>query len=383
MLINPKLNSFKEEEKKLDTNFYNKITLSDAIKRFFLMLVSFRIRPLKSTNIDLKKINNILLLRNDGLGDYVLTTPLVKMFKNSNPDVNIDVVASFRNAKLIEADTNIRKVFQISHKGRLSEIFKISRTIRKFSNYDLMVAAKHTKITNTSLLFNLISKKSYKIGFKIAFKQNEFTQNSYRLTFNHIFNQNEMKYFRMLQEMMHSIANVKLTFNEPYLLNEQFTKENKKDQFPEIIQRILINISGSEKPRIMSESYLIKVKEIIKTIDEGIKLCFTSSPDLYFILDKLVYAGVLTQDEVLKLEIVDLIKNLPKFDLIITPDTSITHFASVLNVPQIILYDTIEKYKEWSPDNRNYIALISEGNINDISYDKFEKAVKSMLNNFS
>lgn len=381
MLINPKQQISIPIVNQVNNDNNYQVNLKHLIKRFFLILVSMRIKPLPEIKIDFKKIENVLILRNDGLGDYVLTTPLIKLLKKLNPKINIDIIASHRNNKLIEYDNNIRNIFSIYHKPSLWELYKLSNQIKKYSQYDLMIASKHTKITNTSILFNLISKKAIKIGFKIASSRHNFTLNSYKLTFHYIYNGNDIKYYKMLQEMLKSISMDDITFEKPYVLNEKFTFENRKTNNAIKFKRVLINISGFEKPRIFNEDYIVKLKNSIISFNNSLRIVFTSSPEQYFTLDNLVQNGMLNQDEVVKYDIIELIKELPKFDIVITPDTAVTHFAFALNIPQIIFYDSKEKYIEWSPEEDNYVALIANGNINQISIAEFKDAFKLLETN--
>ncbi len=375
MLINPKDISTNQLVSKQNEDKNYKVGLKDKIIRLGMILISGRCKPLSEVKIDLKKISNVLILRNDGLGDYVLTTPLISLLKNINPDINIDIIASHRNAKLIEYDNNIRKIFVISHKPTLLDLLYASFKIKKYSDYDLLIAAKHTKITQTSLLFNVISKKAIKIGFKISSSRRQYTLDSYKLTFNNISNEDELKYYKILQMMLQSISSEKLLFRFPYVLNEKFTNENKKISPNNKYNNILVNISGFEKSRIFTEEKIVQIKNSIKSIYNNISIVFTSSPESYPILDSLLEKGALTQEEIGKYNIISLIQEMPKYDLVITPDTAITHFASALNIKQVIFYDIIEKYYEWSPDNNNFIALVGNGDINDIPTEELDMAL--------
>lgn len=380
MLINPKDTDLSIYYRNNNSADDQKVRVQDVIKRIFLMLISLRIKPLEDVKIDLRNINNVLLLRNDGLGDYVLTTPLVSTLKKINPTINIDVIASYRNAILVEQDYNIRKVFRTGHKSRIWEFLRLFKEISNYSNYDLMIATKHTRITNTALLFNLISRKALKICFKITSVNNKYIIDTYKLTYNNILRNSNLKYSQLQKETLQLVSSEILTFEDPYLLNQKFTKENKKTILTKPIQKILVNINGFERTRMFEKEYIILIKSIISDTYKNIKLTFTSSPELYHLLDKLVEDSILQQNEVGKFELLDLINELPKFDAVITPDTSITHFAAVLNIPQIIFYDRMSKFLEWSPDNDNYVALVANGDINDIGPNEFKEAINLLMN---
>lgn len=354
------------------------ITLADRIKRIGLILISRRLKPLEFNRISIQKIKNVLILRNDGLGDWVLTTPLVKALKQINPNINIDVIASPRNSNLISLDEKIRAIYELHHRSKFFEIIRLAFKIRNRCKYDLMIATKHTKITNTALLFTIINPNAYKIAFKIGKNQNSYTRKSYQLVFNYIFN-DDLLYYELLQNMLKKVAEEYINFDVPYVLNEKFTLENKKSYPLKKIEKILFNTTGFEKPRIFNIESIKKILEVIRRKLPNSQLAVTSSPDYYKLLDDLSSSGIVTTDEILKLGIEQFIRELPNFDLIITPDTSIVHFAYALNIPQVIFYDTNEKYHEWRPVYPNFVALIGNGDINNIPVENFEEVLEALI----
>jgi ADP-heptose:LPS heptosyltransferase len=66
------------------------------------------------TPLSLSNVSSILILRYDALGDAVLTTPLWRSLKRLAPQIRIGVAGSARNRTLLEGDPDIDEIFIFS-----------------------------------------------------------------------------------------------------------------------------------------------------------------------------------------------------------------------------------------------------------------------------
>ena len=90
-----------------------------GVERWLKFLIS---RPLgtlirpkhTSMPLPLSGISNILIFRYDAIGDAILTTPLFRVLKRYAPDITIGVAASDRNRLLFEDDPDIDHVYLFS-----------------------------------------------------------------------------------------------------------------------------------------------------------------------------------------------------------------------------------------------------------------------------
>ncbi len=125
---------------------------------FFLLLPSY-CRQKKA--IAQKKINKILLINLQGIGDIIMTTPFLTALRNHFPKAQIDYLCYNNNGALLERDTRINKIIKKKGNDLLSmDFIKTLGTIRK-QNYDLAInlfPAQH------SALLTVLSKASYKLG---------------------------------------------------------------------------------------------------------------------------------------------------------------------------------------------------------------------------
>jgi len=58
-----------------------------------------------------RTVKRVLVIRHDRLGDMILTTPVFDLLHSLAPGVEIDVLASPRNASLLDADDRVARVF--------------------------------------------------------------------------------------------------------------------------------------------------------------------------------------------------------------------------------------------------------------------------------
>ena len=71
----------------------------------------------------------ICLVRNDKMGDMILTLPVVQGLKEANQDYKIDIVCSKKNQKICKNYKSINKIFLLQNK-----FYQVLRTISKLRN---------------------------------------------------------------------------------------------------------------------------------------------------------------------------------------------------------------------------------------------------------
>ena len=112
------------------------------------------------------KVEKVLMIKNDKIGDMILSTNIFREFKKNLPNSEITVIASKANKSLIEKNKNISHILTAdypptSYKALLNYL-KTLRLLRK-QNFDLGVDLRGS-IFNI-LFFLTLSKVKYKTGF--------------------------------------------------------------------------------------------------------------------------------------------------------------------------------------------------------------------------
>src|SRR3989338_9923149 len=96
----------------------------------FLLLLPSYLRPKKE--IQKEKIQKILLINLQGIGDIVETTQLLTELRNTFPKAQIDYLCYKENGILLEDDTRINNLIKRQKHGILNtDFFQTIHTIRK------------------------------------------------------------------------------------------------------------------------------------------------------------------------------------------------------------------------------------------------------------
>jgi ADP-heptose:LPS heptosyltransferase len=82
----------------------------------------------------------VLVIQRYGVGDMVLTTPLLSLIREQAPDAEIDVLASSRNAAVLAGDPAVTRVFRdgSTSLGRLGVAWRL-----RGRRYDESTCARH------------------------------------------------------------------------------------------------------------------------------------------------------------------------------------------------------------------------------------------------
>ena len=66
-------------------------------------------------NINLNSLNKILIIRLSSFGDILLTTPLIRFLKKTNPQLKLDFVLREEYEELLENNPYINKIFKYTN----------------------------------------------------------------------------------------------------------------------------------------------------------------------------------------------------------------------------------------------------------------------------
>jgi ADP-heptose:LPS heptosyltransferase len=367
-----------------EDNNTKKFKISELLRRLFFHLITFKLKASSYEKIDLTKVSNVFLIRNDALGDYIQTTPFILILKKVNPQINIDVLCSKRNYELIKEDNNIRNIYTIDEKPNLIQIYYTCRQIKKHNNYDVIFALKHTNTTVNALIANLLSRKAYKVNF---LHSNYHRNKTYSLAFTHlvefpkgIFHWNS--YMKYLLKGMVSEGILRSPIST-YVVSEKFTRDHQKEQLNGLSKyeelKILVNISVSDAKRQID---IPIISQIINYFSSNYKLniTLTSAPKDYHLLDRInELVSNKNKLALLKTDLLNLIRNLNHYDIVLSPDTGILHFADALKIPIIGIYENYDKLSKWHPNNSPFVAIIPEdSNFSKISEKEITQALEDL-----
>ncbi len=281
----------------------------------------------------------ILIIRPGGIGDAVLSIPLIKEIRQKYPNAVMDVLAEKRNGALYKACTEVDHTFWYDKPG---DLWKVLRT-----EYDVIIDTEQWH--RLSAVIASVVKSKMTIGYATNERKMLFT---HPVTYSH--NDHEIESFFHLTEPLthtkeHCIASRYLILPEGtsrsidhYLVTLEgrkfitvfpggsiAAKQWGADNFHEVAKRLALRGFGII---IVGDSGDRKTGDrIVKDIASAANLCGE--------LSLLKTAAVLD-----------------KTSLLISGDSGIMHLASALGIPVVALFGP-SNAKKWAPRSKGTVVV--------------------------
>ena len=345
-----------------------------------------------------KKIN-ICFIRNDKIGDMILTLPIIKAIKDSNPNTKITVICSNINSFLCEEVSFVDEYSVFDRKDKLLSKIKFLRIFRK-NSFDFVF--NFSQDIETFLLF-LIGKSINKASliFLSRYRNQKFSKFFQKLIIkllgfdNIIINRNEF-YLKKINfhqtEMMYQLVNKKINIKKPKFFHLIPSKKNIDNIFQ---NRILIHLSDRWIDHQYSEEMFLmllsKLEEsygkLYLTTDLSSKKSFKKIYQLYEKFNNYELHKVNKSNQSIiildKLNFKNWRNVIINSKLVITYECGCVHVASMSDVPLLIVYDYKNKpqmiHKEYAPLSKNYQKIITKQK--NINTEVMLKIRKIKLNN--
>lgn len=328
-------------------NFLKKIELK--FKKVMENFINGNIPPDLFTidkQINPKKIKKILLLRQDRIGDLLISSSFVRNLKLLIPEAQIDILLSNKNIGAIYA---IKKYINHTYiyDKRLSSIFKLSKEMNNH-NYDLVIDLFDNPSSTSSIFLKLL-KNTYKIGFD---KKN---RNSYNLVIPLPDKKSTHPVDRLFQFFsIFGINPNELNKDLEYDISDIQMNENSSNK-----NKLAINIAGSTRSKFWGINNNIELIKLINSKFPEIKINLFGTKDYEIELNEISKS---TKVEIAKYTksfhefALDILKN----DIIITPDTSVVHLAASTKTPCIIFYEGNDFAMPWTPYNSPFKMITTK-----------------------
>ena len=288
--------------------------------------------------------SKILLIRNDRIGDLLVSSPFISTLRHYYPEVTIDILLSEKNiaAKRV-SDPYISNTFVYSKK--LSKLISLIYVLRK-RKYDLVIDLLDNPSTTNAFIIKFIN-PLYSLGFK------KYKSNKYNLEVvlpsklkTHIVDR--INQLLLPFDIEPISAQKRIEFN---LTKEEINKAESLLGVKSKSYRIGINLAGSSNAKFwglnnysafiefVNENYS-EYEVIVFYTKSNEELVAQMSTNVNFSRAPLtedfnVYAAMIAQ-----------------CDIILSPDTAAVHLAAAFNIPCIALYlfsGTKETGMPWTP----------------------------------
>lgn len=346
------------------------------LRRFIIFVLDFFVsrRNLPSDNIDYNS-TKILFIRQDRIGDVLISTPIFTSFKSHYPSAIVDVLLSENNHFVLMNEPLIRKCW--IYQKKITKVILLLKSIRK-EKYDFAVdMMDNPSVTSTILC--LFSGARWNVGIA---KDN-----------NYVYDIRVPMLSRRDTHIVYRIAQLLIPFHiDPQTenLSIRYFTSPESDNFAENIL--------SEK--ILSQHTLIGIN-----ISAGGEVRFWGIENyralLSFLTDKHPKLSpiILYQpsDNEKAIKIVEGIKNvglspitqtfdqfaaiIKKLSFLISPDTSAIHLASAFNIPSVVLYVQSNKdLRIWEPYGTDYEVVVTDvDDLSTIKVDEVQTAFNKLI----
>ena len=321
------------------------MNIKTKLKAMFLKFISKK----NHIEFDVKLSRKVLMLRYDKIGDMIITTPVFRELKAAFPNIEINVLASKANFLILKNNPNVDNVF-INNKNNFFFDLPLLLKLRK-QKIDTCFEFDHSVVRHAIIRLKIINPK------KIISVQKS---GRYGL------NSNDLKIYDFYTEKKKNahFRDIWLETLKPFEVSPRSNLYeifcDKKDQNSAIqftkkySNKLLlgINLEGAVKGKKIGDIELEFICKGLYKLDNNIQIIILFSPDkeekIKHKILKLNLAYVVKSYKTNTINSVSaLIKNL---DIIITPDTSITHIASAFNKPVITIHESNdESYKLFAP----------------------------------
>lgn len=346
------------------------------IRRFLIYLLKYFVHrnTLAAIKVD-NETCKILFIRQDRIGDVLVSTPIFNSIKRKYPNATIDVLLSTNNYFVLDNEPVVNKRW--IYRKSIIHIIRLIHGIRK-EKYDYAVDLSDNYSVTASVLC-LFSGAKVLVGLE---KENYY-----------IYDIRIPRLSRKETHIVDRLSQLLKAFDidpaEEQLAIRYFTSNESDKKADDFIHSaglsekfiIGINISAGSDTRFWGIDNYIKLIELINSQHPYVCIVLLYKPsDLKRAEDickstKSVIAPVTeTFDHYAAIT--------KKINLLISPDTAVVHLASAFKIPSVILY--VQSNKDlniWSPyKSVNEVLITDVDDLSTIPVAKVVEAVNNIMN---
>ncbi|MDX2129395.1 MAG: glycosyltransferase family 9 protein [Chloroherpetonaceae bacterium] len=319
----------------------------------------------------------VLFLRQNQIGDALISAPIFKALKEAYPNIHLDVLLDRRNQFVYNTNPYVRKKWVI--KLHRFDFFSTLKAIRK-EKYDVVIDLIHSA-SSTSTIFTIFSKARYSVGF---IRENDFI-------YNHAYALNPQK--RMMAQLAAVLTSFQLNPDkihlEPYFVLTPLSKDFAQKEMTRVRLKeghypiLIINLSSSRKEKFWGKANFIALIQSLRTRTHQYAIAIVSSKGDREIAEEICNAtkAFLFSETSRFEEFAALISNA---SLLITPDSAASHLGDGFQVPTLILTHLSKGNTEWYPSKAKHLVIHSSGgDVKSITLSEVISALSTLEQNAS
>lgn len=331
-------------------------------------------------------VKSVLILRQDKIGDMVVTLPTIHTLKHHRRDIRIGVLASAVNHRIIEHDAAVERV-HIWRKS-LGEIIKTVREIRS-CNYEIVIDLMTGTSVTSLVIAMMCAPRAYRIGIaKESFRKYYDYYTLEKMNHAHKLHITEM--FRATLEplgirLADGVEECKVALSKEQ--RERGRQLLEQIQNPRFEALIMLNVSAGKLDRTLSFEKFVRLVGELSRRYPRLQFLISYAPNEQRLARTALEAGgenvTLLPSGVSIMELIALMGHL---QAVVSVDTSICHIAANLNIPLLAMYNGNNfNFSRWYPYSKRVWIVRSPDwkSVDGITYEQLAKAVESFIADLS
>ncbi len=315
------------------------------IQQFFLDDKSTIILQSAEKSIDTSSPLKVVFLRQDHLGDVIVSIPLIRELHKHFPTFELQIILGKSNFSLAPfLRTYTTKEWKYSKK--IIDIIRLVLALRK-ERFDVVIDI-HDKASLTSTILIWMIRSRYAIGLakgssKVLTHRVELPEGKVP----------QVVDLYLLPLLPFGIDASNVDYSLEFPKSEVVTKNSR---------RVFINLNGSQRIRYWgTENFILCIQKLqVEFPDFDIVVSCTKDYDeeLQEILSKTTakHTGYFTT-------FFEVTTEIDKSQFVITPDTVVPHICEAWNIPCVVLYLRYDSYTMWRPKTTQFRPVISPDEI--------------------
>jgi len=347
----------------------------------FLRII-FHNKPLEK-KIDLREMRSILIVPyGDAIGDLIAATPIWHAIKRRASHCRIGVITSPRNESLVRGDPDIDETYNFSGRQNFKQWRELLRA-RK-ARYDVLLNIHLTHQTDYGIFANLITPSGVKIT------GGHPRRSLYSNFFNHI-GQQDRRTINLPLYSLDLLAEA-VAFEPPLTLSDcwpTLTLPNRAIMAVDARTKdfgdfIILHLQAATAFREWGIDNSIQLAQRLIDQMPKITILITASPPFLSQIEHRIASGEEPRIRTFQTDdLLELAALIARARLVVSPETSIPHFASAMQTPVVVLLPDREQLPiVWLPvatPSRLLAPAMRGEPVATISVDDVLEAVHSLL----
>ena len=328
--------------------------------------------------IPVASIQRILLLRQDRIGDVIVSTPIIKALRSHLPNARIDMVLSTNNIAVRQAVDPWVDTIHVFRKS-IPSLVLLRRQLRR-QRYDLVIDLMDNASSTSALLIS---------GAQAPFTIGVDKLN--RGVYTHVVPLADQSSVHIVERIARLTWPLGFAIGDEDLRLEFPLTDTQRQSARSIMRRaenemiLAVNISGSDVHRMYPEAKMIEVLRRVREMCEGITLSRVGLR----IMSAPAHAEMAQRiGEACGVFVIEPQKSYAQFaaciaasDMLLTPDTSAVHVAAAHGVASVVLFSQDARgLMPWTPYKAPcWPCVTASGALEAIEPIEIVSAVEAML----